>query len=43
MVELAACVIFGALLILAHAAAAVAYKIETHSKKSIWRIMNEDI
>jgi hypothetical protein len=43
MAELIIFAIFGGVLALAVIIAAVAYKIETGSKKSIWRIMSEDM
>ena len=43
MAELIIFCLFGFALIGAHFVAAVVYKIKTHSKKSLWRIMNEDV
>ena len=43
MVELGIFCLFGFALIGAHFVAAVVYKIKTHSKKSIWWIMDNEI
>lgn len=43
MIELLIFIGIVAALVLVHFGVAVAYKIETRSKKSIWRIMDEDI
>ena len=43
MAELIIFVLFMALLLSAHFLSAVIYKAKTHSKKSLWRIMNEDV
>lgn len=41
MVELIIFCVVGLSLILAHAGYAVYYKAKTHSKKSLWRLMDE--
>ena len=43
MAELIIFVVFAGSLLLAHFGAAVYYKIKTHSKKSIWWIMDNEI
>ena len=43
MAELIIFLLIGGALLLAHFVAAVYYKIKTHSKKSIWWIMDNEI
>ena len=43
MIELLIFLLFTASILVAQTAVAVVYKIKTHSKKSLWRIMNEDV
>lgn len=43
MAELFIFVLIGCSLLLAHFGAAVVYKHKTHSKKSVWWIMNNEI
>lgn len=41
MVELIIFCVFGLSLILLHLGCTVVYKIKTHSKKSVWELMDE--
>ena len=41
MVELIVFCVFGFALLLTHAVYAIYYKIKTHSKKSVWDLMNK--
>lgn len=43
MIELLIFLLIGGALLLAHFGLAVVYKIKTHSKKSVWWIMNNEI
>ena len=41
MAELIIFVIFAGALVLGYTGAVIAYKVKTHSKKSVWELMNE--